>query len=57
MDHITGFIDAVIRIGLTDDFTFDGNPYQARRGDLFVQQAVEIDEQVLRAKNTCRTCP
>ena len=54
MDDVAAFVDSVICIGFTHNFTFDGDAHQARRSDFLVEQPVEIDQQVLGARNTGR---
>ena len=54
VDHIAGVVDAVVGVGLADDVAVDIDLDQARRGDLLVEQPVEIDQQVLGAGNARR---
>ena len=51
MDHVAGLVDAVVGVGLGKDFALDVDLHQARRGDLLVQQPVEVDQQVLGARD------
>ena len=54
VDHVTGFVDAVVGVGLPDDLALDVDLDQARRGDLLVEHAVEIDEQMIVAAGNAR---
>jgi hypothetical protein len=54
VDHVTRFVDAVVGVGLPDDLALDVDLHQARRRDLLVEHAVEVDEQVILAAGDAR---
>jgi hypothetical protein len=54
MDHVTGFVDAVVGIRLPNNRALDVDLDQARGGDLFVEHAVEIDQQMVFAARDTR---
>ncbi len=54
VDHVAGLVDAVVGVGLPDDLALDVDLHQARGGDLLVEQAVEIDQQVILGAGNAR---
>ena len=55
VDHVAGFVDAVVGVGLPDDVALYVDLDQARGGDLLVDHAVEVDEEmILRARDARR---
>src|SRR6185503_6440490 len=54
VDHVAGFVDAVVGLGLPDDLALDVDLHQARRGDLLVEHPVKIDEQMIGAGDARR---
>ena len=45
VDHVAGLVDVVVGRGLPDDLAVDVDLHQAGRGDLLVEQPVEIEQQ------------
>ena len=55
MNDVAGLVDVVIGVGLPDDVAIEVDFGKARGGDLFVQQTVQIDQDVvLRARHAHR---
>jgi hypothetical protein len=54
MDHVARLVDAVVGVGLADDLALDVDLHQARGRDLLVKEAVEVDEQMVRAAGNAR---
>ena len=44
VDDVARFVDAVIGVGLVQDVAFEIDLHEARRGDLAIEEPVEIDE-------------
>ena len=51
VDHIPRLVDAVIGVWFVEDVAVDVDFDKTRSGDFFVQEAVQIDEQVIGAWN------
>ena len=54
VDHVARLVDAVVGVGLPDDLALDVDLHQARGGDLLVEQAVEVDQQVVLGARDAR---
>ena len=54
VDYVTGLVDVVVGIGLPDDVAVDVDLHQARGCDLLVEQAVEIDQEVVLGAGNAR---
>ena len=47
MDHVTGVVVAVVRFGLPDNVAFEVDLDEARGRDFAVEEAVEVDQEVV----------
>ena len=54
VDDVARFVDAVVGLGLPDDIALDIDLDQARRGDLLVEHAIEVDQQMVRGPGNPR---
>ena len=54
VDHVAGCVDPVIGVRLPDDVAFEVDLDEARRRDLLVEKAVEIDQQMVVAAGDAR---
>src|SRR3974390_3179749 len=54
VDYVTGLVDVVVGISLPDDVAVDVDLHQARGCDLLIEQAIEIDQEVVLGAGNAR---